>query len=823
MRGRVGHLCCVAGFAVLAASAPPLLNPVAVAATAPPCLTASGGTNPNSTDSNQHYTCYDDSAPRESSSESGIMSSAGGCSSGGDVGILAPHWRLVNGFPDPTTLEGQVTYSKVATDDTFWDHHTSDANFFVYPDASYRGLLADPGNFGTGEPNELGRIEVEWERGSFPSWALPAQGDWVHVEGAYIFDCGHPDFRTEMHPPRLVMTLRDAAKDTYAGAFGPRPGWASTLPGLGTLPVQTTRADLFASSDGGEAREQETCFGLTSCPFGLDWYQPLKDHNYHLFVPAPPKPAGNYSLIVNTVTQPLPFGMTRVTPAITPSSDPSKPGFNVDLDFTNFTEPGNHLYGVGTSIVVGWNKPATAALQRVRVVIDKYHVADPMDGTYTICYIVGCSTFFFNGDWSVSALVGDKFSYLLAPSQGMFVSTVCMPFNSGIQPGDYSLGQFSLVVGGGCPGVDGTNTFDVTLLPGQPLRVFVRAVEYESLAPNQDAGVVEHIFPDVNQAIGHSFTEKFQQHMSAGDDAMASFCPCGSVTYHVEDLPLPNPPATTLSLGTPSFAAGGASYVTGATAITITGQPPAGRPADTILVHERYFRDGTPAPADTTCASNPCVLHITANDGADGPYTVEYWSEDSTTGVIEGRQSASVTLDNTAPAIAITQPASSSYPHNGTLTLDYTVADGAGSGLQSFTPTLDGSPTLAGHGLQSGQSIDLLTELGLGPHTFRVDAVDNLGNTASASVTFTIVVTPDSIKDDVNKLAGSIKNQGLSNSLLSKLNAAATARAAGDCATAASLYQAFISDVTAQSGKGIDPAAGAILIADALYLISHCP
>jgi hypothetical protein len=814
----------IAGVAVLIGGVGPLLAPTDAAAIVPLCLTAGGGTNPNATDSNQHYTCYDDSAPRVASTESAISSSAGGCSAGGDVGILAPHWRLVPGFPDPTTLEGQVTYSKVATDDTFWDHHTSDANFFVYPDTGFRGLLADPGNFGTGEPNELGRIEVEWERGSFPSWALPAQGDWVHVEGAYIFDCGHPDFRTEMHPPRLVMALRDAAKDTYAGAFGPRPGWASTLPGLGTLPVQTTRADLFASSDGGEAREQETCFGLASCPFGLDWYQPLKDHNYHLFVPAPPKPAGNYSLIYNPISQPLPFGMTRVSPTITPSTDPNKPGYNVDIDFTNFTEPSNHLYGVGTSIVVGWNKPAAAAPQRVRVVVDKFHVDNPMDGTYTICYVVDCSTFFFNGDWSVSALIGDRFSYLLAPGQSAFLSTVCMPFNSGIQPGDYPLGPFSVVVGGGCPGVDGSNSFDVTLLPGQPLRVFVRGVEYEQFTPNQEVGVVEHIFPVVDsQVVGHSFTERFQAHLSAGDDAMATFCPCGSVTYHIEDLPLPNPPATHLSIGTPSFAGASTTYLTGATNLTITGAPPAGRLSDTVVVHERFWRTGTPVPADVTCAANPCVVQVTANDGADGPYTLEYWSEDTTTGVIEPRQSVSLTLDNTPPLVTITQPAATSYAHDATLTLSYTVDDGSGSGIQSFAPTLDGSATLAGHGLQPGQAIDLLTELGLGSHTFRVDAGDSLGNTTSVTVTFTIVVTGDSIKDDVTKLSGSIKNAGLSNSLLSKLNAAGAARAAGNCTTAAAIYQSFINEVNSQSGQGIDPTAAAILVADAQYLIAYCP
>jgi hypothetical protein len=59
--------------------------------------------------------------------------------------------------------------------------------------------------------------------------------------------------------------------------------------------------------------------------------------------------------------------------------------------------------------------------------------------------------------------------------------------------------------------------------------------------------------------------------------------------------------------------------------------------------------------------------------------------------------------------------------------------------------------------------------------------------------------------------------------LLAKLNAAAAARARGNCATAAHIYQAFINELQAQSGKGIDAAAAAIMIADAQYLILHCP
>jgi len=185
----------------------------------------------------------------------------------------------------------------------------------------------------------------------------------------------------------------------------------------------------------------------------------------------------------------------------------------------------------------------------------------------------------------------------------------------------------------------------------------------------------------------------------------------------------------------------------------------------------------------------------------------------------------SVFLDTTPPSIVISQPAATTYTHSQTLTLSYSVDDGLGSGVKSFTPTLDGSTTLSGHGLQSGQSINLLTELSLGSHTFTVAAVDNVGNSTSRSVTFTIIVTAQSIIDDVNQFqdSGDITKHGIANSLIAKLNAAAAARSRGNCATAANIYGAFINEINAQTGKSISATAAAIMIADANYLIANCP
>jgi hypothetical protein len=180
-------------------------------------------------------------------------------------------------------------------------------------------------------------------------------------------------------------------------------------------------------------------------------------------------------------------------------------------------------------------------------------------------------------------------------------------------------------------------------------------------------------------------------------------------------------------------------------------------------------------------------------------------------------------VDKKAPTIVINQPMATQYVHSATLTLNYTVTDG-GSGVGTVTPTMDGSTTVGGSGLPSGQMINLLTTLPLGPNTFAIAAADKVNNQSSASVTFTIIVTAASIVDDVNQLQGSgAISANIAGALLAKLNAALAKRNAGQCGAAANIYLAFINQVMAQTGKGITPAAAAILIADAQYLIAHCP
>jgi len=88
-----------------------------------------------------------------------------------------------------------------------------------------------------------------------------------------------------------------------------------------------------------------------------------------------------------------------------------------------------------------------------------------------------------------------------------------------------------------------------------------------------------------------------------------------------------------------------------------------------------------------------------------------------------------------------------------------------------------------------------------------------------------IATTPDSIRADVQSAlaTGAISNAGVANSLLAELSQAQAARSRGQCATAGTMYHAFINEVTAQSGKAIAAATATQLAGEAQLLIASCP
>jgi len=88
-----------------------------------------------------------------------------------------------------------------------------------------------------------------------------------------------------------------------------------------------------------------------------------------------------------------------------------------------------------------------------------------------------------------------------------------------------------------------------------------------------------------------------------------------------------------------------------------------------------------------------------------------------------------------------------------------------------------------------------------------------------------VTVTPDSIAADVRAslASGAITKEGIASSLLSELDAAKAARDRGQCKTASNIYQQFVDDVSAQSGKSITVATASRLTSEAEFLQGNCP
>jgi uncharacterized protein (TIGR03437 family) len=192
------------------------------------------------------------------------------------------------------------------------------------------------------------------------------------------------------------------------------------------------------------------------------------------------------------------------------------------------------------------------------------------------------------------------------------------------------------------------------------------------------------------------------------------------------------PPTTTWTLMGPRYSSGRITFISGTTSVSFiaTTNKVAADYGSPYTYYRVYPVQGT--PPQFVGASG--ALQLAPPDGA---YQIEFYSMDALNNQ-EPTRSSQLTLDMTPPVIIITQPTATNYPHGGTLTLSYSVSDGQGSGVKSLTPKIDGATIVSGHGLLSGQNIDL-AELSPGPHTFSVDAVDNLDNASTQSVTFFII------------------------------------------------------------------------------------
>jgi hypothetical protein len=74
-------------------------------------------------------------------------------------------------------------------------------------------------------------------------WEWPTTGDWMHVEGLYVWDRGHPPANCEIHPARLMAMRRNLPNKIKAKDGSDK---------------YATRMDIYANGDGGAMNNEHT-------------------------------------------------------------------------------------------------------------------------------------------------------------------------------------------------------------------------------------------------------------------------------------------------------------------------------------------------------------------------------------------------------------------------------------------------------------------------------------------------------------------------------------------------------------------------------------
>ena len=199
---------------------------------------------------------------------------------------------------------------------------------------------------------------------------------------------------------------------------------------------------------------------------------------------------------------------------------------------------------------------------------------------------------------------------------------------------------------------------------------------------------------------------------------------------------------------------------------------------------------------------------------ADGPHTVEVQSGDpchtldeSDALAAESIQYFEFLLDTTPPVVTCaTPPFSTTWDTDDSAIVDFSVSDGAGSGVMSQSALIDKFETPAGsRATFDGDTIDMYRHY---PDTVTVTvtAEDFVGNSGDTGCRFELEATPDSLINNLAraKAEGDIPNTGVYNGLSAKLDQVKKHHDKGKHATESNVLGAFINQLQGQRGKGID-------------------
>ncbi|TLZ53302.1 MAG: DUF11 domain-containing protein [Methanobacteriota archaeon] len=312
--------------------------------------------------------------------------------------IPEPGWVWVDPADQFRDASGVAVKSRITSTDFPATHDSHDQNTDITLDPGQDGILSDVAKDenGDGTPDT---IEVEWEIGTFtsetgsdpqrtfPKWAWPNEGDRVWVNGAWIFDCGHPTdvggvnhYRSEIHPARAFASMRDQV----------RP-----MPGTGTTPVRVTATDLYIHGHSGLVTDVLECgWSIIVDPIANACVEPYPhrglpiDDNYEFDILLPPKPFS--SAVPVSLVEGGPGNTIGVAPTLVPTPAANPTAFHVTVPLAGSGATPEDVYA--RRIYVGWIYPPSD-LRHFSLSLNKMDLHDDMDLDPGDCE---CSFFWFN-------------------------------------------------------------------------------------------------------------------------------------------------------------------------------------------------------------------------------------------------------------------------------------------------------------------------------------------------------------------------------------------------------------------------------------------
>jgi hypothetical protein len=344
-----------------------------------------------------------------------------------------PEWVNVQGAGNQVIVQGTVAKSFVSHDDFPTTHNSHDQNFDVVLDPQYQPYNSeansDSHNVLPQEP--LGSVyykmmTMEWEINDFPKEFWPSAGDRAWVKGPLIWDCGHPPYETEIHPPTAVVFSHPGATFFKSNSLSPT-AVCNELKIIcnDNIPSPATITHIFISGHGGYVNT------------------PVGGEHYTFDISLPPKPSQYAEPYVQVVSR----SFDAVTaPSPTYVVDATNGVVHVDYDLTSKAPSADLRFGV--VMEEGWKEAPvlTQDYHLLKVTIDsvqinKYHSP--------VCDSSPCNV----GEWLLWVNIGGTWMDLGSVSSSVFAHPqsvqVLVPENGKLtiqttgwntNKGDYNLG-----------------------------------------------------------------------------------------------------------------------------------------------------------------------------------------------------------------------------------------------------------------------------------------------------------------------------------------------------------------------------------------------